>query len=343
MADALLPVRRGQQFLDARSSDSHSGGSPALSDDPLVVLSVQDFLQKTLPAREEMLSPWLLTQSLNLIHSWRGVGKTHVALGIAYAVASGGAFLNWSAVKPRKVLYIDGEMPACALQERLADITVAAGLEPDPGMLRVITPDLQCGPMPDLATASGQEAVNTVLQDTELLVLDNLSCLARSGGRENDAESWLPVAQWALQMRTRGRSVLFIHHSAKGGQQRGTSKREDLLDTVLRLKEPADYRHGEGARFEVHYEKARHLHGEATRPIEAQLTTDEDHHGRWTFREVEETTFDRVVSLANEGLSRPEVALELECNRSTVHRHWRRAEAQGLIQSSPTGAKRGKR
>ena len=265
------------------------------------MLSVQDFLQKALPAREEMLSPWLLTQSLNLIHSWRGVGKTHVALGIAYAVASGGTFLNWSAVRPRKVLYIDGEMPACALQERLADITVAAGLEPAPGMLRLITPDLQRGPMPDLATASGQEAVNAVLEDTELLVLDNLSCLARSGGRENDAESWLPVAQWALQMRTRGRSVLFIHHSAKGGQQRGTSKREDLLDTVLRLKEPADYRHGEGARFEVHYEKARNLHGDATTPIEAQLVIGEDGRGRWDFRRVEETTFDRVVSAGERG------------------------------------------
>ena len=128
-------MKRGQLFLDAQHSDVDSGRSLAFAPGLLVVLSVQDFLQKALPAAEEMLSPWLLTQSLNLIHSWRGVGKTHVALGIAYAVASGGQFLNWSAVKPRKVLYIDGEMPACALQERLADITVAAGLEPAPGML----------------------------------------------------------------------------------------------------------------------------------------------------------------------------------------------------------------
>ena len=197
--------------------------------------------------------------------------------------------------------------------------------------------------MPDLATAGGQEAVNAILEDTDLLVLDNLSCLARSGGRENDAESWLPVAQWALRLRTRGRSVLFIHHSAKGGQQRGTSKREDLLDTVLRLKEPADYRHGEGARFEVHYEKARNLHGDATTPIEAQLVAGEDGRGRWDFRKVEETTFDRVVTLANEGLSRAEIAQELECNRSTVHRHWRRAEAGGLIRTAVDEAKRGSR
>ena len=340
MADALLPLRRGQVFLDERVD----GAIQTSDHEPLVVLSVQDFLQRALPAREEILSPWLLTQSLNMIHSWRGVGKTHVALGIAYAVASGGTFLNWTAPKARKVLYIDGEMPAAALQERLASIALAAGLEPAPGMLRILTPDLQRGPMPDLATPAGQEAVNAILGDTDLALLDNLSCLARSGGRENDAESWLPVAQWALSMRTQSRSVLFLHHSAKGGQQRGTSKREDLLDTVLRLKEPADYRHGEGARFEVHYEKARHLHGDATRPIEAQLVTDDGNRAVWTFRAVEETTFERVVSLANDGLSRAEIVQELDCNRSTVHRHWRRAEAEGLIQSSTaTVVKRGKR
>jgi hypothetical protein len=275
-----------------------------------------------------------------MIRSWRGVGKTHAALGIAFAVASGGTFLTWSAPKARRVLYIDGEMPATALQERLAAINVSADVDPAPGMLHLITPDLQDGPMPDLATSDGQAAINAVIGDSELIVLDNLSCLARSGGRENDAESWLPVAEWALQMRSGGRSVLFIHHSAKGGQQRGTSKREDLLDTVLRLKEPSDYRHGEGARFEVHYEKARNLHGEITRPIEALLITGEAGHTRWTFRRVEETTFDRVVALANDGLSRSEIALELQCNRSTVFRHWRKAGADGLIRKVDDPKKR---
>jgi hypothetical protein len=337
MRDVLLPVERGQRFLDRATEKAPIPNALPLSAEPIVVVDVHDFLTRSLPVREEILSPWLLTQSLNMIHSWRGVGKTHVALAIAFAVAAGSTFLTWSAVKARKVLYIDGEMPAAALQERIAAINIGAPADPAPGMLKLITPDLQHGPVPDLATADGQESINAVLGDAELIVLDNLSCLARSGGRENDAESWLPVAQWALQMRASGRSVLFIHHSAKAGQQRGTSKREDLLDTVLRLKEPSDYRHGEGARFEMHYEKARNLHGDITAPIEAQLTQGEDGHLRWTYRQVEESTFDRVVALANEGLTRPEIAQELECNRSTVFRHWRKAEAEGLIHPPDEG------
>ena len=58
-----------------------------------------------------------------------------------------------------------------------------------------------------------------------------------------------------------GISVLFIHHAGKGGQQRGTSRREDVLDTVIAMRKPADFNPGDGAYFEIHFEKARGLYG----------------------------------------------------------------------------------
>jgi putative DNA primase/helicase len=45
-------------------------------------------------------------------------------------------------------------------------------------------------------------------------------------GRENEAESWSPVADWVLHLRRRGIAVILIHHGGKNGQQRGTSKRK---------------------------------------------------------------------------------------------------------------------
>ena len=83
------------------------------------VISLNDFLQMQFPERENILSPFLPEQGLCMIYAKRGIGKTHIALGIAYAVAIGGSFLKWFALKPRKVLYIDGEMPASVMQERL--------------------------------------------------------------------------------------------------------------------------------------------------------------------------------------------------------------------------------
>lgn len=334
MRDYDLSISRGAEALDR----SMMATAPSLRTIhrplPLVAIDVHDFIAKELPARETILAPWLLTQSLNMIYSWRGVGKTHVALGIAYAVASGGTFLTWQAPRPRTVLYIDGEMPAPALHDRVVNLAlVTPELDPAPGFLRLITPDLQPSAMPDLATREGQDAINLQLGDAELIVVDNLSCLVRRGGRENEAESWLSVSEWALNMRAHGRSVLFIHHSGKNGEQRGTSKREDLLDAVLSLKQPPDYEPAQGAVFEIHFEKARNLHGEQTAPIEARLTTDDHSRQVWVTRAVTETTLDRVVSLANEGLTQAEIADELGMNRSTISRAFRKGIQSSRINS----------
>jgi hypothetical protein len=316
----ILAPRQDQESADVGNSEG-----------AIVVVSLMDFVTRDIPAREQILSPWLLTQSLNMLYAWRGVGKTHVALGIAYATASGGSFLKWNAKHPRRVLYLDGEMPAASMQERLRGLVAGSDNEFDPDYFRLVTPDLQTGCMPDLATTEGQKAIDEVLGDTELIVVDNLSSLARSGGAENDAASWLPIQPWALRQRQLGRSVLFVHHSGKGGAQRGTSKKEDILDTVLTLKRPADYNPAEGAVFEVHFEKTREMHGDEAQPFEARLQADEAGQAIWTFKSVEDSTFARVVALAKEGLSQKEIAVELDVNKSTVSRHYRHATDAGLI------------
>lgn len=326
-------AERGRAFLDKIVSQQILSEKP-----PLKVIGLHEFMATVLPVREPILSPTILTQSLNMIHGWRGLGKTHMSLGIFYAVGTGSAFLNWKADKARKVLLIDGEMPGAALQERLAAIIASTGIEPQPEYLSILTPDLQRGAMPDLATYEGQEAVSAIVDqvEAELIIVDNLSCLVRGGGRENDAESWLSVSEWALMQRQKGRSILFIHHSGKNGQQRGTSKREDLLDVVIGLRRPPDYDPASGACFEIHFEKARHLSGDDVTPIEAQLTTDAKGISTWAWRKVADSTFDRVVSLANEGLSQSEIASELEVNRSTISRVWRKAAAEGLLATKST-------
>ncbi len=153
----------------------------------------------------------------------------------------------------------------------------------------------------------------------------NLSSLCRFG-RENEAESWEPVQTWALSLRRRGMAVLFVHHAGKGGQQRGTSRREDVLDTVIRLAHPSDYSPDQGAKFEVHYDKARGLFGDEAKPFEAELGPN-----GWTFLDLEETTTKRVAALHNEGCKQREIKDELGIGLATVNRHIKRAREQGLI------------
>lgn len=303
----------------------------------LVTIDLASFLAKELPPRELILSPWLPKAGLCMIHAFRGIGKTHVSLGIAYAVAKGGKFLGWEAPKARNVLYIDGEMPAAVLQERLAKIVVMMGDDHLTGQLTIITPDLQKFGMPDLATKDGQDLLNQyITDDTDLIVIDNLSCLAPSI-KENDATDWAIIQTWVLGLRARGKSVLLIHHSGKAGAQRGTSKKEDVLDTVIILKRPKDYESSQGARFTVEFEKARGFFGDDAKSFEAQLFSDEKGKACWITKSIEESTYDKVVTMLNDGMSQNDIAIELDVNKSTVSRHANKAKEAGLYKATKQG------
>jgi hypothetical protein len=315
--------------------DRAEGFVPSSMPPKLVACTLGDFLQTEFPPRENILAPWLQTRSLNMIYSWRGVGKTHCALGIAYAVASGGEFLGWKAEKPRGVLYIDGEMSASALKDRLMSINAGYVHNNIGENFRLVTPDQQTDAMPDLATPDGQARIDEIiLPSTELIIIDNLSCLARSGGRENDAESWNNISQWALAKRTQGISVLFIHHAGKNGNQRGTSKREDILDVVITLKHPENYNPEDGTHFEVHFEKSRHIHGKDVNSFSAKLIQEEGKQN-WSVTPIIESNKSRIIALHKEGLKPKEIASRLEIDPSTVHRNLDAAEKEGTIKPRP--------
>lgn len=108
----------------------------------IVPVNITDFLGLEFPPRENLMSPWLPSQGLVMLYAGRGIGKTYLALGVAYAVTSGGAFLGWQAPSPAGVLYIDGEMPGIVMQERLGAIIMSNQKEPVAPFI-LLTPDLQ--------------------------------------------------------------------------------------------------------------------------------------------------------------------------------------------------------
>ncbi len=294
---------------------SNGSGGPT----PLLALELEELLSREIKPREMLLDPVLPEQGLVMVYAKRGDGKTYFALGMAVAVAGGGTFLQWKATRARRVLYVDGELPAKTLQERCAMLVAGADIEPGPGMLKLITPDLQEGPMPDPATVEGQAALESHLKDVDLLILDNLSALCRQG-KENEGESWLPVQEWALSLRRRGMSVLFVHHAGKSGLQRGTSRREDLLDTVITLRRPADYSADQGLRCEVHFEKTRGMFGERAKPFEVKLDTGPGGAAVWTMRDLEHVKEEQAFELYDAGSTVREVAEALGISKSKAGR-----------------------
>ncbi len=245
-----------------------------------IPLSADQLLTRKFEPPEHVLAPWLQTQGLAMIHAPRGIGKTHVSIGVACAVAAGTSFLKWSAPKPRRVLFIDGEMPGAMLQERFARTIDALKADMPPDGFKLVAADLEPDGLPDLASEEGQQFYAEVIAPADLVIVDNLSTICRTL-RENEADSWGPVQAWALRLRREGKSVLFIHHAGKSGGQRGTSKKEDILNTVIALRRPPDYEASQGARFEVHYEKARGFYGDDAEPFEAWLKD-----GQWQTADV---------------------------------------------------------
>jgi putative DNA primase/helicase len=279
----------------------------------LTPISLIDFFSLAIKQREQVLEPIVPEKGLVMIYASRGIGKTHAGLGISYAVATGTKFLKWTAPKARKVLLVDGEMPSVLLRERLQAICDRGGRTPD--TLNVICGDLiEEGGIGNLADPKVQKELDPHLEGVELLILDNLSSLT-TVIRDNDAESWNPIQSWLLALRRRGISVLIIHHAGKGGDQRGTSRREDILDTSISLRRPSDYIPIQGARFEVHIEKGRGILGEAAKPFEAWLQD-----SVWTLREIDDVDQARVRALLEDGMTVRDIADETGISKSRVHR-----------------------
>jgi putative DNA primase/helicase len=117
---------------------------------------------------------------------------------------------------------------------------------------------------------------------------------------------------------------LFIHHSGKGGSQRGTSKREDILDTVISLRHTQDYEPSQGACFEVHFEKSRGIYGADVEPFEARLVD-----GIWTMKSIRRSSLEKVIRLTRDGYSQKEIADEIGKTKGYVSKLVRQAKEKG--------------
>jgi RecA-family ATPase len=195
-----------------------------------------------------LLSPILPERSLAMLYAPRGIGKSWLSLSIGMAVAAGVPLLRWHVPRQRLVLYVDGEMPIVSLQERLRAIAGSMGADiPNHGFRMLAADQVETGIK--LSSEEGQQALESLLEEVNLLILDNLSTLCTTGS-ESAGDAWVPMQNWLLKLRRQGVSVPLVHHAGTNGRQRGTSRREDALDTVIALRRPDDYSPEQGARFE---------------------------------------------------------------------------------------------
>jgi RecA-family ATPase len=300
---------------------------------PLKVLSMKRFLAKEFPVPRRLLGSWLREQYVVLLYAARGVGKTHVALSIAYAVAAGRKFLKWTAPRPREVLYLDGEMQASSMQQRLRRIHKACKSKAALRNLRIVNPDVQSGLLPDLGTETGQAFFDAqVTEKTALIIVDNLSSWCRDG-RET-AEMWAKINPWALRHRSEGRAVIFVHHAGKNQKQRGTSKREDNVDFSIALRRPAGGSVTDGTLFEWHFEKNRQLSEKKIVPLTVRYGPDANGTWVWSYQKIKllpTTDEQSVIDRIKKGERQADIARALGKRPDEITRIKKKANFRGWI------------
>lgn len=326
---ALLAVVEGQE------------GEPETVSPPLASLTLGELLALKIPVRRWLVRGLLRERSLAMVYAARGRGKSWFTLSLAFAASTGGRFLRWEAPHPVETLYVDGEMAADEVKERLGRIVEADDRPSPESRLRILCADLQPGGIPNLATPEGQAVLEPLLAGVRFLVVDNVACLLRTVD-ENDAAAWAPVATWLLGLRRRGVAVLLVAHAGKSASSgaRGTSAREDLLDLVLGLHRPPDLRAEDGAAFTVRFEKARALTSAETTDLRVELRDGPDRGILWTFGSDRDGTKREALIRLRNGESPKGVYADLGIPATTLY-DWRTAWIEaGELEAPAKGRKR---
>jgi len=268
---------------------------------PFPILTFQELQEKEIPERTKLL-PWLSEGGLAMIYAPAGCGKTHFAQSLTIALRDGGTFLKWPVTRAVPVLYVDGEMAQEDFRKRwLKWIKNPVGKNE---LFTLSHEDFFEREEKDLNLGEEEQREKlkaTIEQHPEIrvVIMDNLSCLFPTL-REDKRDDWvwevLPLLIW---LRRRSVAVILLHHTGKGGDQRGTVARLDALNTSIKLK-PLEAEDGKKSAFEMHFTKARDCYGEDKNPLSCHLNEDSEGFFIWVWQALEESAEDRLINLVED-------------------------------------------
>ncbi len=181
----------------------------------------------TLESQLTWIVPDLLAEgSVNLISSASGTGKTWLSYFLAGAVAHGREIFG-KQVAQRKVLYLDGENPACLVKQRLHDLGIKE------------TPDLHIWGGWEREPAGGPDhpiIIEYARSHQPLLIWDSL--VEFHDGEEHSSTDTRRFMKKFRHLANLGATVVILHHTGKATtaqQYRGSSDIEAAVDMAFKL------------------------------------------------------------------------------------------------------------
>ena len=320
------------------------------------ITSFQEMVQTKYPEPKFMLDPIIREKTVTQISGDYGSGKSMTGMQMAVCFSSGLDFLHWkNRSAPRPVLYVEGEMPAVDIRERVLEMTESI-IDPNSSEIIFRQDNLFILTLDDLdlagfkfgferlavtnnedGAAKGRLLIeNTVKEIKErkgqypVLFLDNISALCSI--EENKSQDWSGLVNWFMRLKTMGVVIVYFHHTNKSnGSASGSNMALRLVDTHIILKKLAPDQkfelEGKSVQCSVNFDKCRNFGGSQSKPFILTFNR-----GKWAKYPMLTAIDWKILKYHNEGLSVEEMINEdKSLAKSTVYRRKAFMKREGII------------
>jgi len=217
----------------------------------LTTLTLNQFVDRNYPPITYYMYPIISNECLGMIFALPGKGKTLFALELAWRCSQGLDFMDWkfnNMIKPPPVLYVEGEMSATQVQDRVSSM-----VERDRGLKDFDLDNFYIAVLKEqpnesyqkLKTPEGrlnvQNSADEIYKKTgkkPIIFLDNVRFLM-GNFNEKEGQDWIDFVLWLATLRAKGYSTYFLHHAVNTGEKAsGSGYQDSNLDVNIKLSQP---------------------------------------------------------------------------------------------------------
>jgi archaellum biogenesis ATPase FlaH len=271
--------------------------------------------------REILLHPEIIEEGYIVwLYALKNVGKTIMALSIAYAVAKGNRQLGaWCSKQPKKVLYVFGEGKPDKIDKSIKKTMAGQG---DTGEIpfSIILAKKETSRSFNILDPLWQERNKEELKSYDLIIFDDLQCLTTN--KENEIKLLMEFINRIAQHDT---AVLVLDHTSRKGKIQESISKGMSLDLEIKLEKTKQKKI-----IKVSYPAARYMDGDSDFLLRMVFTEETFHFEMVTqVPDVKPDVTDKIKKLARikflhevKEMSFGKIGKVLKIVKSTAHRQY---------------------
>jgi hypothetical protein len=333
--DHTSPLAKAFDELKPDAVDDATDDGEETKPQGLATLTLDQFVERNYPPIQYYMYPIISSESLGCIFALPGKGKTLFALELGWRCSQGIDFMHWKyneLMSPPPVLYVEGEMSAKQIQDRIFAMTerdadkikdlknfhiAVLKEQPNESYQKLKTPE---------GRLNVEYAADKIFKETgkkPIIFLDNIRFLM-GNFNEKEGQDWIDFVLWLATLRAKGYSTYFLHHAVNTGEKAsGSGYQDSNLDVTIKLSDPAENRDAKYSvdhftQIEFKFEKMReNVIGQMLPFI---MVVDKDK-GSWSKVPVLGKTERKIKELLDDGKEAKDIISDKEgMSKANVHK-----------------------